>query len=48
MAELVWKKKMVEYAVPICPDCGNEMREETDPDSRTLWHWCCPKCGKKH
>lgn len=48
MAEIKFREKIIRISIPICPDCGADMEEETNVESRTLWHYVCTKCHRRY
>jgi hypothetical protein len=42
-----YRTKTIEIQVRVCPDCDGDMKDETNVDARTLWHFICPNCNKK-
>jgi ssDNA-binding Zn-finger/Zn-ribbon topoisomerase 1 len=42
-----YRTKTIEIQVRVCPDCDGDMREETDREARSMWHYICPDCNKK-
>ena len=49
MSKIKWEKRKIEVVVPICPECGSIMTEETISDGTMhgkLHIIKCNKCGK--